>query len=274
MGGGPLNEPTVLFLLGVAKRCGTNFLFDLLKRHPDIDVRPPISEDYILHRIEPLIHFATNITELWQDWWQLDESETRRFVQLLGNAIESFLVEGRSARYVLVKTPSAANVHWAPLVFPRSPLIFLVRDGRSVCESTQRTFGKSVEEITRRWVDSGKLILDFLERYAEGTVPYLLVRYEDLVTDTEAQLRRVFEQLGLDAGCYDFAAASSIPVRGSSVLRGGASEVHWDPVEKSPDFDPLSRYRHWDRASLEAFMAAAGDVLEAFGYQTEVTLPP
>jgi hypothetical protein len=65
-----VTEPTVLFLLGVTQRCGTNFLFDLLQRHPDIDTYntyPPIGEDYIFQRIGPLVEFASSITGLWHN---------------------------------------------------------------------------------------------------------------------------------------------------------------------------------------------------------------
>jgi hypothetical protein len=64
-------------------------------------------------------------------------------------------------------------------------------------------------------------------------------------------------------------------VRGSSSIRrqpafkrfswvtGG---VHWDPVEKPADFDPINRWSAWGRARHERFNWLAGEHLSSFGY--------
>ncbi|WP_431045388.1 sulfotransferase family protein [Streptomyces sp. P1-3] len=263
--------PTPLFLLGITKRSGTNFLYDLLCRHPDIEKRPPIWEDYLLDHAGPLTDFTSSVTGLWREWWDMGKAEADRFVRAVGAGIESFLVEGATTRFVLLKTPTPANVHLAPLLFPRSPVILLVRDGRAVAESTRLTFGNTDEETARRWADGGRQILDFL---ADGRQPEesgesparLLLRYEDLVTGTERELRRVFAALGADPEAYDYAGVASLPVRGSSVARGGAREVHWEPVARPESFDPLSHHPAWEPARLAAFAEVAGEVLAAFDY--------
>lgn len=269
-----MNKTTTLFIFGITPRSGTNYLFDLLRLHPDVEIRIPILEDHILSKIDPLIRFAANVTGFWREVYKLDEREARRFIELLGDGIDTFLTNGSSARYVMVKTPWPVNVDLVPSIFPRSPVVLIVRDGRSVCESTRLSWDTSIEETTQRWAYNGRLIYDFLDRYGKDRVPYLLVRYEDLVANTEEEMRRLLEALDLDATCYDFAAASSLPVRGSSVLRGDASRLHWNPVPKSPDFDPLRRHDDWDQASLDRFAAAADDVLEAFGYNAKSPAEP
>jgi hypothetical protein len=263
--------PTPVFLLGITKRCGTNYLFDLLRRHPDTEMRPPLWEDYLLDRVGPLVDFTSSVTGLWREWWDMGQTEADRFVRAVGAGIESFLVEGATTRFVLLKTPTPANVHLAPLLFPRSPVILLVRDGRAVVESARLSFGKTDEEMTRRWAEGGRRILDFLadDRRPQESGPSparLLVRYEDLVTGTERELRRVFAALGADPEAYDYAGAASLPVRGSSVARGGARELHWEPVARPESFDPLSHHPAWEPARLAAFAEVAGEVLAAFGY--------
>ncbi|WP_058041145.1 sulfotransferase family protein [Streptomyces roseifaciens] len=262
-------EPTLVFLLGITKRSGTNFLFDLLREHPDIEMRPPLWEDYVLERIGPVADFAAGLTGLWRDWWDMDQSEADRFVRAIGAGIESYLTEDATTRFVLLKTPTPANLHLAPLLFPRSPLILLVRDGRQVVDSARLSFGTGEEETTWRWADGGRQILGFLADAGQSREPgpaRLLVRYEDLVADTETQLRRVFGALGADPETYDYARAANLPVRGSSVVRGGARQVHWEPVARPEDFDPLTHHPAWEPERLAAFAAVAGDVLEAFGY--------
>lgn len=265
-----MSEPTVLFLLGITPRSGTAYFGDLLSRHPDIKMRPPLWEDYVLERIGPVADFAAGITGLWRDMWHLDEAEANRFIRSLGGGIESFFTERATTRYVLLKTPTVDNVWFAPLFFPRSPVILLVRDGRAVVESARLSFGWTDEETTRRWAEGGHQILDFMADAAESGPPRLLVRYEELVTDTEEQLRRLFGALGLDPEAYDYARAAELPVYGSSVARGGADTVHWKPVTRPDGFNPLSHHRkNWTPQRLATFAAMAGQVLSAFGYPPE-----
>ncbi|HZE03175.1 MAG TPA: sulfotransferase [Pseudonocardiaceae bacterium] len=266
-----MSDPAILFLLGITKRSGTNYLFDLLKRHPEIGIRPPLWEDYLLERIGPVAAFAADVTGLWRDWWDMDEAEAKRFTRSLGGGIESFLTKGATTRYVLLKTPTAANVQLAPVLFPRSAVVLLVRDGRAVVESARLSFGKTDEEMTRRWAEGGHQILEFMAAAGPSSPPRLLVRYEDLVTDTEGQLRRLFDALALDPEVYNYASANEIPVRGSSVARGGANTVHWEPVARPDGFNPLEHHGSgkWPPERLTAFAAVAGELLSAFGYPVE-----
>jgi hypothetical protein len=100
----------------------------------------------------------------------------------------------------------------------------------------------------------------------------LLVRYEDLLDDLEGSMRRVLGYLGLDPELFDFDRAAGMPVRGSSVFFGpGRHGVHWDPVEKTSEFDPKQRWRSWRPDMLERFEWIAGEQLRYFGYPTQFT---
>jgi hypothetical protein len=151
-----------------------------------------------------------------------------------------------------------------PRCFPRSPVILLVRDGRAVVESARLSFGWTDEEVTRYWVEGGRQILDFMADVAESGPPRLLVRYEELVTDTEEQLRRLFGALGLDPDAYDYARVAELPVFGSSVARGGKDTMQWEPVTRPDGFNPLDHHRHkWTPERTAAFTIVAGKVLSA-----------
>jgi hypothetical protein len=262
-----VSEPTVLFLLGITQRSGTVYFSELLGRHPDIKMRPPLWEDFLLERIGPVADFAAGITGLWRDMWHMDEAEVDRFTRSLGGGIESFWTDRATTRYVLLKTPTVANVRLAPRFFPRSPVILLVRDGRAVVESARLSFGETDEKVTRRWAEGGRQILDFMATAAKSGPPRLLVRYEDLVTDTEGQLRRVFGALGLDPEGYDYAGTAQLPVRGSSVARGAVDTVHWEPVTRPDGFNPPDHHKkNWTPQRLAAFDAVAGEMLSALDY--------
>jgi hypothetical protein len=95
----------------------------------------------------------------------------------------------------------------------------------------------------------------------------LVVRFEELCDDLEGTLRRVLAFLGVAIADYDFSAACRLPVRGSSVYGLENGEVHWGPVEVDDEFDPTSRWRHWDPHRLRRFDRLAGRELEALGYE-------
>jgi len=43
--------------------------------------------------------------------------------------------------------------------------------------------------------------------------------------------------------------------------------VHWLPVEKTNDFDPINRTKHWSRMQHERFNWLAADELKYFDYK-------
>ncbi len=77
------------------------------------------------------------------------------------------------------------------------------------------------------------------------------MRYEDLYTRTSEVMGTVLDFLQLGHSRYDFAAAESLGVMGSSELMNSAGRVHWKSVEKSEGFNPLARASQWgDRIKL------------------------
>ena len=100
-----------------------------------------------------------------------------------------------------------------------------------------------------------------------------LVRYEDLVADPSRQMTDVLAFLGLDLADYDLSAAARLPVRGSSVFLGGKAKVHWEPVERTADFDPLRRWAAWASEQHRRFAWLAGRQQVALGYGLEYGVP-
>ena len=176
------------------------------------------------------------------------------------------LARKRRARGLKLNHPEAVALVTAEI-------LELIRDGRSVVESAARTFDRPYGHAAREWAGSAEIIQDYCKNYPEQ--PFLLVRYEDLYSNVEKELRRIFEYLQLDPDAYDYAGAVNLPVRGSSTLRGQPSAhgvpwvaqgIHWDPVAKPANFNPVERWANWSRAKHERFNWLAGEYLEKFGY--------
>jgi hypothetical protein len=118
------------------------------------------------------------------------------------------------------------------------------------------------------WVKGAALIAPYLKT-ADPTA-YLLVRYEDLVTDPAGEMRRVCEYLDLDFSALDAAALGSRPVLGSSTQHDtGTGPITWQPVEKGADFDSSQRGQGWSEAELERFDHLAGELSAELGYPVD-----
>ena len=279
-----------IFILGIAARCGTNYLHDLIRMHPDCDSGSAVlEEDNLLANAHLLTRYVDGVSHWWKQHWGPDELRTEReaLAQQMGQGLIAFLsaqLERRkqlSARNgsaerpmrLVTKTPTVKNLGLFFQLFPTSKLLVLVRDGRSVVESAARTFDRPYGHAAREWAASAQIIQHQCKDNAGA--PFLLVRYEDLYTNVEQELRRIFGYLQLDADAYDYAGAVNLPVRGSSTLRGQptshgvpwvAQGIHWDPVQKPANFNPVERWASWSRAKHERFNWLAGDYLEPFGY--------
>ncbi|HUA15083.1 MAG TPA: sulfotransferase [Verrucomicrobiae bacterium] len=280
-----------IFILGIAARCGTNYLHDLVRMHPECDSGSSVlEEDNLVANAHVLARYLDGVARWWKQHWGSEELQAERaaLAQQMGQGLIGFLstqlekrkelagketTNGRPLRLV-TKTPTVKNLGLFFELFPGSPLVVLVRDGRSVVESAVRTFDRPYGHAAREWASSAQIIQNHRANHPEKQ--FLLVRYEDLYGNVEKELRRIFEYLQLDPDAYDYAKAANLPVRGSSTLRGQptshdvpwvANGIHWDPVQKPTNFNPVERWANWNRAKHERFNWLAGDDLEKFGYE-------
>jgi hypothetical protein len=190
----------------------------------------------------------------------------------LGDALVDFLAVDDSRRLV-TKNPSVTGIEQVFRFFPEAQVIILVRDGRAVAESCVRTFGWEFDLAARRWAAAVDTALRFIDGRSPDDPSVRLVRYEDLVVDPGRHMKQLLSFLGLDTADFDFDAAERLPVRGSSVFRGGKSLVHWEPVERTRDFDPLQRWAHWSEDQHRRFAWLAGRLQVALGYGLEYAVP-
>lgn len=262
-----------IFLLGILPRSGTNHLWDLLSLHPAcVPARSPVREDLFLEHSDHLTRFVTAVRSSWDPQWGVfPDALEDELSASLGDGLLSFLGGDRDRR-LLTKSPSVHHIARFFTFFPRGRLLVLIRDGRSVTQSCMATFGWDFERGARAWAHAADEIRRFTAhstgRYDDR---YIIVRYEDLVIDLRGSLTRIFRFLDLTEDDFDFERAAQLPVRGSSTYFGlGHDSVHWEPVPRGKDFDPIQRWRGWDRRQHERFEWIAGEQLRHFGYQPVV----
>ena len=258
----------LIFVLGILHRSGTNFLRDLLCEHPDCAMVQQIGEDYLLAHADILEDYVDKVSRSWNTEWDREGLLKHRLQECLAQGSISWLasitkeVYPALSRYLVTKTPSVRHLRGASM-FPESKVIVLVRDGRAVVESGIRSFGWPFEQAVRAWANAAEVIAEERDR----GMPFLLVRYEDLVQDLRAELQRIFEFLGIDSNQYDFKKAENLPVKGSSTFGRTKEDLVWTPTAKNDDFTPLERYAGWSRVRHERFNWLAGAPNAYFGYE-------
>ena len=277
----------VCFILGVSQRCGTNYLFRLLQDHPDCVGPGPIMEDHFIQKSNLLRKYADLLYDSWNPQWDVKKilGGQEVLLQGFGDVIQKFiksqigksnanqpeltkpLTNQSTPKILISKTPSAENVDNFFDLFPDAYLILLVRDGRAVVESEVKSFNRTYEGCMRTWRNGAQSIINFRDKYKQLKERYILIKYEDLVANEKEILSKIFNYLDLNPEIYDYQAASSIGVIGSSDLRKSTDAIHWKPVEKTPDFNPLARFSNWNKHRHERFNWIAGEQMEKLGYE-------
>jgi hypothetical protein len=240
----------MVFCFG-SRRSGTYLLERLLGSQPAVAVIP--SETHLIsHGIAPLLErfhhgvpSAPRVGVVYGERERLLDA-ARDFCDV---AFGEFDRSGASL--LLERTPLHAD-HGALLgeLYPDERFIHIIRDGRDVSASlvAQRWGPGTIAEAAAEWSRS---VLG--GRELASAPGYHELRYEDLLADPGAELRRLFSALGLDTGEAAIAAAEAELERPLNV--GPAAAIGTQKWKTS-----LSA------AELAAFDAEAGSLLRELGY--------
>ena len=173
---------------------------------------------------------------------------------------------GASPRYVVDHTPhNLEQSSRLRALFPDARFIHIIRDGRAVAASMRKvTWGSNTAlAVAHDWVKG--IGIGLAAQEALGPLA-TRVRYEDLLEEPEATLRRLCQFLGWEFHQEMLAGGSYRP---AEAYREQHSLVG-RPVEKS-------RGAAWQRElparEIEAFESYAGPLLECLGYELTHAVP-
>jgi hypothetical protein len=271
------------FVVGCG-RSGSTLLRAMLAAHPDLAVPP--EAPFVVELAQRLPAGPPDIEALVRHLdaserfalWGLDPVALRRHLEATApatvadaiRAVYRFAADAAGARRYADKTPG--NVLHLPLLadlFPEAVFVHLVRDGRDVAPSfLELGWSSSIEEAALHW----RLRVLRGRRTGKALSPgrYHELRYEDLVSDPEGELRRLSGLLDVefDPAMLDHRSAVDAVVAGTP--HPGYHRRLAEPVTPG--------MRSWRRDLPPADVATvehlAGDALDAFGYERSGTRVP
>ncbi|KAA0274941.1 MAG: sulfotransferase [Acidobacteria bacterium] len=287
-------RPPVPFIVGVG-RSGTTMLRLMLDAHPDLAIPPethfvPDLIDAIEAGATPEQAVATmTAVRQWGDLHTDPADVVARWERLerfaAGPALRSFYeiyAERQGKPRYGEKTPayvkSMVEIEGA---LPEARFIHVIRDGRDVALSRwKRTLGDKDPAPAGQVAKTWQRRIRRAQRHGRKVSHYLELRYEDLVTDTEPNLRRIsdFLELPWDPAMltyYEGAAermaemARDLPATAGKPTRPGSERMVAHAMTQKPP-DPGAMYRWKEKMAAEdvaAFDAAAGELLGELGYE-------
>ncbi len=139
--------------------------------------------------------------------------------------------------------------------FPKSPILFVVRDPRDTVLSMHKTFRTPIADAASMWRSA-------YQSYASNQNWVHLVRYERLAKDPEAETRALCAFLGesYEPEMLDFSAG--IPERISTRAHLAKLQV---PVEASS----VGGYRELPKADIATIESICAEGMQALGYERE-----
>lgn len=254
--------------LGGCGRSGTTLLRVMLDSHPHIVCGP---EFKLIPSIANLWdHSVKGFLPVLQNYDLSKEDISTAYRHFIGELLSKYLHASGKVR-IAEKSPN--NVFYFPQlaqIFPGSPLIHVIRDGRDVVSSLLTMDWASIvtgEKLP--YVESAQAAADYWKksvmagrRSAEDPSVkgrYYELRYEELVRQPEPTLRALFEFIDEP---WDPAVLEYHQVERNLAEESSASQVSQPLYSKA-----LGRWREdLSKADQQAVKEVAGDLLVELGY--------
>ena len=257
--------------LGGCPRSGTTLLRVMLDSHPDIACGSELRLVHVFANLWRNIR-DTRGDILREHFGVTDGNLKTSFADQLGNILERHRVAQGKSR-VAEKTP--ANVTVFPLLrelFPASPLIHVIRDGRDVVASLlgmswhDERSGKPMDIVSdvhaaaTTWVECVSIGRSVIAEPG-ASAHYHEIRYEELIQDPVQVLRKLLEFLGLQWN------DAVLEFHNNPRIFAGTEESSASQVALPLYASAVGRWRRdLTTKQLESVMTVAGLLLAELGY--------
>jgi len=276
------NLPTVPFFIVGSGRSGSTLLRLMLCSHSRLSIPPetwyllPLVEYFSIDRVLDAAEVDSAVAMITQHYrWsdmKLDAQELRRRLSQVPpprlrdivEVIYRWHMEAEGKARWGDKTPIYIEIlPQLARMFPGSQFIHLVRDGRDVAKSHQAAgwAGPWLHDNTREWTRA----LECHRRWAssEFRERILQVRYEELVLDTEATLRKICQFIGEKFEPQMLSWEGTV----DQLVPERERHIH-TKLKRRIDPDSVARWKH-EMSARELFVAEAfmGTHLTRVGYE-------
>lgn len=249
-----------IYIIGQIQRTGTNFLYNLLLKHPDIVKSNQPGEDWLMYNSQYLDRYIEETSQRWNTKWKGMDIEFRK--EKLKNSFQEALCKflnetdlGINSKKVISKTPNTIGIEYFNEFFPSFIPIIVIRDGRNAVESLVNSFNWSYEKCMKDWADSASRIVKFRKENKDA----LVIKYEDLNSKTFELMSKILNYAKLDLNKYDFSNIPNLEIIGSSNSTPIKGKVDWDVKEvKDENFNPNNRFLDWDNGKRKMYNDLCG----------------
>jgi hypothetical protein len=223
---------------------------------------------------EPGYFFAERYRDAWKE--PLRELITARFE---AQAADTGVADPAGAAAFVVKEPGSHVAPFLADLFPRSKVIFLLRDGRDVVDSWLDAYSEGswaipggafpvseegriplIKWLSDVWAYRSRAVKEAYD--SREPADRIQIRYEELRSDTETWMTQVCEMIGIDTErvpeVVEGHRFEKLPQTGRRLFTRQAQPGGWR--------DNLSL------AEQEAMHEAMGDALAEFGYEAQPPL--
>jgi len=255
-----------VFIIG-SPRSGTSALGLALAEHPRLWTS--VETDFLLYLFQkPWFHeqYQKALAEPEKrNWLKHHDVSFSEFASYIGNGLNQ-LFQSRSVKNIFVDSTPANTITATELMifFPNAKFLHIIRDGRAVVNSMLAS-GFSYKAFNdfklacESWVYYVNKGLEVMHEYPDRV---LEIRNEKLISNTEKEIKLIFDFLGIEV-CNETATFLRTKRVNSSYLNVEKSDIH---KAKDPALLPKKPWTSWSSKNVKIFKKIAGQTMARLGY--------
>ena len=236
-------ETSPIFIISALNRSGTNYLANILTATGEYAIPENIGEDYLMVYSDKLESYFLETTKHWSKHYRENSRALDDILAKFGIFFEEFFLERiPTSKRLLLKCPRPYNISNIFKFFPNAKVLIVERSAKDTISSFFSSFPEYsfYQSVDLFFKGSCELNAFFTKNKESGQV--MKVKYKDLINNNEVAISALGEFCNVPRSSLD---PINQPLIGSSELKKQEGHIHWKPIEKPKNFNPVGRYKNW-----------------------------